>query len=68
MINLYNGIDYKIIFTRGCRDHGQDEWDFDVPDEPATPRSTHEILDAVYADPPRLPVLAGQRPRAITRD
>ena len=53
LLNLYNDIDYKITFTGGCRDHGQDEWDFDVPDEPATPRSTREILDAIYADPPR---------------
>jgi hypothetical protein len=42
-------VDYKIIFSRASREHGCDEWDHSMPDDPATPRSTYDILSEHYA-------------------
>lgn len=42
-------VDYKIVFTRASREHGCDEWDPSVPDDPATPRSTNNVLHEHYA-------------------
>ena len=42
-------VDYKITFSRASREHGCDEWDPSVPDDLATPRSTHDVLQEHYA-------------------
>ena len=48
-------VDYSIVFSRASREHGCDEWDHSVPDDPATPRSTHDVLQEHYArNMPRL--------------
>ena len=48
-------VDYNIVFSRASREHWCDEWDHSVPDDPATPRSTHDVLQEHYArNMPRL--------------
>ena len=48
-------VDYNVVFSRASREHGCDEWDHSIPDDPATPRSTHDILQEHYArNMPRL--------------
>jgi hypothetical protein len=42
-------VDYRVTFSRASREHGCDEWDHSVPDDPATPRSTYDILNERYA-------------------
>ena len=49
-VDRYNcRVDYNIVFSRASREHGCDEWDHSVPDDPATPRSTYDVLHEHYA-------------------